>query len=144
MVFFIELLLGEELLDSGEEAKLLVGLAIKASFESGELFVHGSRNVIANLGIELLDVLNIGLPGGNVDRKKLGDGVPGDVKTVNVDIGSVRNVTDSRLNGINLILATSKDPEEDTHIVTEAGPYEVTFIICTEPVNVENLRSLIA
>ena len=95
--------------------------------------------MIANLSVELLDVLNIGLPGLNVNREQILDGVKGDIlQTINVDVLSLGNITDRSLNGVYLALATSPDPEQNAHIVAEAGPDEVTFVIDAEPVDVED------
>ena len=60
-----------------------------------------------------------------------------------VDVALLRQVADSGLLSINLALAALDDPVEDTHIVAEARPDEVAVLVLLEPVNVEDLRSLV-
>ena len=120
-----------------------MNLSVKSCLESSKLFVHLCGNAVTNKSVEFLDVLNVLKPGCLINGEKLLDGVKGNIlKTFNVDVLSLGNVTDSGLNSVNLIFATSEDPVKNAEVVAEAGPDEVTFVIGTEPVNVEDLGSV--
>ena len=89
------------------DSSLNFKLLCKSCLKSGELLVHGCGNVVANLCVELLDVLNVSLPRIGVNGEEILDGVNGDtVKTFNVDVLRVRNVSDRCEVSVDLALAT--------------------------------------
>ena len=74
------------------EGFLFVSLLLAEScFESCKLVVHSSGNSVANLNVELLDVLNILEPALSVNGEQFLDCVESNVlKTFNADVLSLR------------------------------------------------------
>ena len=88
-------------------------------FESIQLFVQLLRHMIADHAIELADVLAVFLPGSNIDREQIFDGVDRDaVKTFNVDVLSLRNIADRRLNSADLVFAASRGSTSRTRMLS--------------------------
>jgi len=117
-------------------------ILLKVLLKGCKLSVKLCGNTVADLLIELLDACDLFLPEILVNVKQTLKSLLVDIKTLDVDVLRSGNITDGSLNCIYLALATSDDPKKNTHIVTEAGPDEVTLIVGTEPVNVEYLGSL--
>ena len=120
------------------QAKLLC----KSCLKSSKLVVKLSGNSVANLLVEVVNALAVLKPKLVINGKKISESLLGDVKAFKLDVINVGNVTDRSLNSAYLTVAASKDPHKNTHIVAEAGPDEVTLVIGSEPVNVEDLRSV--
>ena len=118
---------------------LLLG---KSCLKSCKLVVELSGNSLANLSVELSDCLAILKPERLVNGEKILNGINGDIKTCDIDILSVGNIADRSFNSVNLALATVKYPHKNSHVIAKAGPDEVTLVIGSEPVNVENLGSV--
>ena len=66
------------------------------------------------------------------------------LNTLEVDVTLLGKVTDSSFFSVDSALAALDDPVENSHVIAEAGPHEVTFLVLLEPVNIEDLRSLVA
>ncbi len=120
----------------------------------GELLLELCGNGVAdrvNLSIELgyaaLEVLKPILVLNGKDILEIFDGelvtfADIVIKTLEVDVLSVGNITDSGLFCINGAFASLDDPLENAEVVAEAGPHEVAIIIKSEPVNVEDLGKI--
>ena len=93
-------------------------LCVKSCLESSKLFVHLCGNAVTNESVEFLDVSNVLKPRSLINGKKILDGIKSDIlKTLNVDVFCLGNVTDGGLNSVNLIFATSEDPVENAEVV---------------------------
>ena len=106
--------------------------------------------VLRSLGVILVVALADGLdfldPAGLVDLEDFLEVGGNDFELTlvvrKVDILLEREVTDSRLGGLNLAVDTVADPLENAAVVAEAGPHEATVVALAEPVDEVDLRKL--
>ena len=109
-----------------------------------DLGVLGSLGVI--LVVALADGLDFLDPAGLVDLEDFLEVGGNDFELTlvvrKVDILLEREVTDSRLGGLNLAVDTVADPLENAAVVAEAGPHEAAVVALAEPVHEVDLRKL--
>ena len=106
--------------------------------ESLQLLPQLGGQTLADGGIEAFDILGILAPQGLIDAEQLIQHHVGELlavvfQTLDIDILDIGQIADFGLAGADLAFAAGQDPQQNTHIITEAGPQEVAFIIGAEP-----------
>ena len=98
------------------------------------------RKPVAELGVVFTDALAFLTPQLTVNAEDVFKIIKAEVCAVEVDVLRLRLIAYLGLNGVRFAEAACKDPFNNTEIVAEAGPQEVTLVIGTEPVYVEYFR----
>ena len=115
-----------------------------AILEQFELFAKFLRKLVAKFLVELFDAVGFFCPLVVLDFQNGLERLAVEVKTFDIDIFCLRDISDCCLNSIRFALAAINDPFEDAEVIAKSRPDEVAFVVQTEPVDIEDLRSLIA
>ena len=119
-------------------------LFLEVCLEGVQLISEFLRELIAKLLVEFFDALRFFRPLVVLDFQDRLQRIDANVKAFKIDILCLRHITDRGFNCVCLAFAAVDNPLEDAEVVAKTRPNEVAFVVETEPVDIEDLRSLIA
>ena len=104
-------------------------------FESGELIGETLRELVAELGVKLMDALALGLPELGIDGEKIGERFLRHAAALEIDILGVRLIAERGFARVHLAEGAAQHPLDHAQVVAEARPEEMSLVVGAEPVD---------
>ncbi len=91
---------------------------------------------------ELLVAQQLITPGVTIESLQLLEALAREIEAVPLDVFVARHPADRRLAPHRPSIGPIDNPLQHPHVLTEAGPHEVSILVLAEPIDVEDARSL--